>query len=69
MKGKDLTSLDYSFFGVPCAYPQFAVWVSLKNVGQCPFCSRTGLKKNFGSDRKHIRACARKAHKIVENNS
>jgi len=50
----------WSFFGVPCDGVTFAVWLGKKNAGQCPFCNRTGLKKQFGSDKKHIKACAKK---------
>ena len=60
MRGQDTTSRDYTFFGVACDYVQFAVWIAMKNDGQCPFCNRTGLVKNFGADKKHIAACAKK---------
>jgi hypothetical protein len=50
---------DYSFFGVPCGQVQFAVYLAEKTAGVCPFCKRTGLTPNYGSDKKHIKACAK----------
>lgn len=52
--------LTHTFFGVWCTYSEFAAMLAMKNRGECPFCHRTGLKKQYGSDKKHIHACPKK---------
>jgi hypothetical protein len=48
---------NYTFAGIDnLTKEQYDVLKSAKDSGYCPFCGRP-LPKNFGNDRKHLKAC------------
>jgi hypothetical protein len=58
-----MSDKSWYFFGVPMTQVDFAVAVRMRQEGRCFFCKRTGLTARYGSDKKHIKACAiTKAH-------
>jgi hypothetical protein len=59
----------HTFFGILCTQEEFIKMLGMKASGECPFCHRTGLKKQYGADKKHIAACAQKAQSDVERPS
>lgn len=53
-----MSKYTHSFHGVPMTANQFVLALYKKAHGHCPFCGDM-LKKNYGADNKHLKACGK----------
>lgn len=50
----------YMYGGVQMTEKEYGVIKAVENRGVCPYCGRAGLRNNFGSKGRHLRACGKK---------